>query len=74
MKLSTEILRAVNGSSYPRTNFGLAEQLYRPQPSVRRATRILTEMGLLTSESTSYGPEREFRITPEGVRAARAAV
>lgn len=69
MTLRTAILRAVNGTFYARTNAGLAYELDRPQPSVRRMTRQLTEEGLL--DSATYANINEFRITPKGTRAAR---
>lgn len=70
MTINLQILRAMN-VSYPRSNAGLSDELGRPEPSVRRATRMLTEQGLIKLVGREWGMN-DYTLTEAGKRAARA--
>jgi DNA-binding IclR family transcriptional regulator len=72
MTVTMQVLRAING---PMQGFGtnreIAGYVGRPQPSVRRATRVLSELGLLSMRATKFEGLMDYRITAAGQKAAK---
>lgn len=74
MTVTMQVLRAING---PLMGFGTNREIVghidRPEPTVRRATRVLMELGMIRASVGKVGRHTDYTITNAGRAAAKRA-